>query len=161
MRLGGKPLSFLAALQKISEKSPRGYLGNVARRALEAEDMYFSNFRFEQTSHACPEQYDVFHELDGKTELVGYVRLRHGHLSVKVPNVGGEMILSVHGIEGDGMFSSGDERTRWMDVIGRAIAAWQFSKGCVAFKTNFWFAHLRNDVYILMCGDPGDAPWVV
>ena len=37
--------------------------------------------KFEETSSACPEQYDVFK--GGKQ--VGYIRLRHGVLSCRYP----------------------------------------------------------------------------
>ena len=51
------------------------------------------------TSNACPEQYDVFK--DG--QQVGYLRLRHGKFTVRVPDVGGEVVYEACPA-GDGNF---------------------------------------------------------
>lgn len=44
-----------------------------------------------QTCNACPEQYDLYNEDTGK--LIGYVRERHGMLTVNCPYVGDELVF--------------------------------------------------------------------
>jgi len=66
--------------------------------------------RFVMTCGACPEQYDVFHG----DEQIGYVRLRHGCLTVAYPHVGGECILQTTDLKGDGIFADEREREKWL-----------------------------------------------
>jgi hypothetical protein len=65
--------------------------------------------------NACPEQYDVFKN----TVLVGYLRLRHGHFTVEVPDVGGECIYDAFPT-GDGSFYD-DERMMYLEKAIEAI----------------------------------------
>lgn len=62
------------------------------------------------TCTACPEQYEV---LDGQGNEVAYLRLRHGHYTVSVPDVGGEVIYEAFP-QGDGMFDD-DERLKYLE----------------------------------------------
>jgi hypothetical protein len=66
--------------------------------------------RLVETCSACPEQYDAF---DGDVQ-VGYLRLRHGHFRVDVPDCGGTTIYEASP-EGDGIFDPGerDYYLRW------------------------------------------------
>lgn len=76
-----------------------------------------------QTSLGCPEQYDAF---IGR-KLVGYIRLRYGHLTVECPNCGGEEVYSAHP-EGDGIFEY-EERDKYLDASVTAIADWVNKNG--------------------------------
>jgi hypothetical protein len=69
------------------------------------------------TCDTCPEQYDV--TKDGKK--VAYLRLRHGHFSVRVPDHSGEEIMCGHP-RGEGSFEN-DERTEWLKKATVAIAS--------------------------------------
>lgn len=69
-----------------------------------------------KTCDMCPEQYDV---LIGKT-TVGYLRVRHGHFTVQVPDAGGETIYMAD-VAGDGAFE--DEERAWF--LERAKSAIQ------------------------------------
>lgn len=68
------------------------------------------------TCGACPEQYDAF---NGKGEMVGYLRLRHGYFRVDFPNCGGETIYDAH-TKGDGLFED-DEREEHLKKACEAI----------------------------------------
>lgn len=78
--------------------------------------------RFEKTCDACPEQYDVF---DGD-KMVGYVRLRWGHLSVTCPDVGGDVVYEATiGTDGwDGCFEDEAQRMLHMKLAEAAIEDW-------------------------------------
>lgn len=73
-------------------------------------------YRLERTCAACPEQYDVW----AGEHQVAYLRLRHGHFRVDVPDCGGSTVYhaSPHG---DGAFTD-DERVKF---LSEAIAAVQ------------------------------------
>lgn len=58
-----------------------------------------SSIRLEQTSGACPEQYDAYIG----DRMVGYLRLRHGCFRVDYPDCGGETIFEASP-HGDGEF---------------------------------------------------------
>lgn len=73
-------------------------------------------FVLKRTSYFCPEQYDVYS--DGKQ--VGYMRLRHGYFSVRVPNSGGVEVYSGHP-KGDGGFLP-EEREAYLRAGLYAIA---------------------------------------
>jgi hypothetical protein len=72
---------------------------------------------------ACPEQYDV------RTQSgihVGYIRLRHGQLTVECPDVGGELVYSPsYGSfpHGDGSFTKG-ERLHYLRKCIEMIQEW-------------------------------------
>src|SRR5690242_1081072 len=79
------------------------------------EDFHADGILLKRTCYACPEQYDA---LDGRGRRVGYLRLRHGHFTVKCPGVHGEEVLEGEPL-GDGLFEPG-EREEWLH---KAIAA--------------------------------------
>ena len=74
--------------------------------------------RFEKTSSACPEQYDVFKG----SKQVGYIRLRHGVLSCRYPNTHGEIIYA-HQFEDEwkGYFENEEERTFYINECKNAL----------------------------------------
>ncbi len=70
--------------------------------------------KFECTSGACPEQYDVY---AGKVQ-VGYVRLRYGALSLETPSCGGKELMEHEFDEALlGRFESGSQRFAWLTKI--------------------------------------------
>ena len=73
----------------------------------------------EMTCNACPEQYNVFYGL----EKVGYIRLRHGHLSVSCPDSKGEVVFASIEPLGDGMFAE-SERDYFLSVCKHEIKEW-------------------------------------
>lgn len=78
-------------------------------------DVTVGGYQLKMTSSACPEQYDV---LDSHGEMVGYLRLRHGHFRADVPDCGGETVYEAEP-EGDGLFAE-HERARY---LAEAVAA--------------------------------------
>ena len=70
----------------------------------------------EQTCGGCPEQYDA---RDENGTLVGYLRLRHGHFTVQVPDPRGVLVYEAEPI-GDGVFDP-DERDRYLETAKRKI----------------------------------------
>ena len=66
-------------------------------------------YYLQQTCFACPEQYDVY---DNKDQQVAYLRLRHGHFSASVPDVGGAVVYEASP-EGDGLFMD-HERVKYL-----------------------------------------------
>ena len=75
--------------------------------------MVIDGFRFDRTSLACPEQYDVYK--DGKQ--VGYLRLRHGCFTVYYPYCGGELVYQ-NNPKGDGIFESYEREYYLKEAIG-------------------------------------------
>jgi hypothetical protein len=72
--------------------------------------------RLQQTSEACPEQYNAF---DESGRQVGYLRLRHGRFSVRVPDSRGREVYTASP-DGDGCFTS-EEVERYLAEACRAI----------------------------------------
>lgn len=70
-----------------------------------------------QTCSAAPEQYDAYLG----TRQVGYLRLRHGHFTVKCPGAGGSLVFEAYP-QGDGAFLD-DERPHYLQAAKRAIWA--------------------------------------
>jgi hypothetical protein len=66
--------------------------------------MEINGFELVETSGACPESYDV--KLN--REIVGYLRLRHGHFRAEYPECGGRIVYTACP-RGDGIFEH-DER---------------------------------------------------
>lgn len=67
---------------------------------------------------ACPEQYNV---VDAAGQQVGYVRLRHGLLSVTWPNAyGDKVVLEIFG-DGLGCFKDQAQRTAWLEKAALTI----------------------------------------
>ena len=74
--------------------------------------------KFDKTSEACPEQYDVFY---GETQ-VGYVRIRFGNLRADYPDCGGETIFcEFFGDAFLGSFESEDQRMKYLKIIADKI----------------------------------------
>jgi len=73
------------------------------------------DIKLEQTSFACPEQYDAFY----KGKQVGYLRLRHGYFSVEYPDCMGELLYEAEP-KGDGLFTD-EERDYYLDKAKKAI----------------------------------------
>ena len=76
------------------------------------------NIELHRTCYACPEQYDAINIMTN--ERIGYLRLRHGHFTVEVPDVWGELIYESYP-RGDGIFEE-DERTNELTNAILAIA---------------------------------------
>ena len=72
--------------------------------------MEIEEIKLKMTCGACPEQYDA--KMGGRQ--VGYLRLRHGHFTVTVPDVGGEVVYSAN-TKGDGCFDD-DEKDYHLDM---------------------------------------------
>lgn len=70
------------------------------------------------TGSACPEQYNV---VDGAGQQVGYVRLRHGLLTVTWPNAYGEKIVLKTFGDGLGCFKDQAQRTVWLEKAALTI----------------------------------------
>ena len=65
-------------------------------------ELLIHGYKLVQTCQACPEQYEVF---DSSGEQVGYLRLRHGHFTVEVPDVADTLVYEAEP-EGDGIFET-------------------------------------------------------
>jgi hypothetical protein len=87
-----------------------------------AEPEYeIGEFIFVETCGACPEQYDVFFN----DKAIGYVRLRHGLLTVRVPNSQGKSIFQVKfDEEWKGNFENQDEREFYFRKIVEILELW-------------------------------------
>lgn len=79
--------------------------------------MIILGLRFVETCGACPEQYDVF--LDDRQ--VGYVRLRHGYLSIRYPDVSGDEVYQAYPRNSDGCFTDDGVRRRHLKRGAKAI----------------------------------------
>lgn len=55
--------------------------------------------RLIKTCDACPEQYDAYLG----TQMIGYLRLRHGRFTVEYPDSGGDLVYWANP-QGDGVF---------------------------------------------------------
>lgn len=81
--------------------------------------MEILGYKLECTCNACPEQYDVF-----KNKVpVGYLRLRHGYFTARVPNCSGNVVYEAEP-KGDGIFEE-DEREFYLE---RAIHNIHFAR---------------------------------
>jgi hypothetical protein len=81
----------------------------------EEPDLCINGYTLQQTSIACPEQYDV---IDSNGEMMGYLRLRHGYFRADYPTCGGETVYESN-TKGDGLFDD-DER---IPELTKAVAA--------------------------------------
>lgn len=83
--------------------------------------MTIGELKFVLTCEACPEQYDVYRGAD----QVGYVRLRHGGLSVDCPDAAGEQVY-YHEFPDHlkGSFEDDGERSRFLEACAERITAW-------------------------------------
>lgn len=70
------------------------------------------NLDLHLTCMAFPESYDIFQ----KGKQVGYIRLRHGSLSLEYPDIDGELLYKTESVFGDGMFHK-DERFNYMSKL--------------------------------------------
>ncbi len=85
---------------------------------VEPQNVELHGLRFVLTCGACPEQYDVF--LGDKQ--IGYVRLRHGELSVETPDCGGALVLEHEFDDGLlGQFESAVQRYGWIQKAALAL----------------------------------------
>lgn len=73
------------------------------------------DIQLNQTCGACPEQYDAYY----KGQQVGYLRLRHGHFTVKYPDAWGELIYQANP-KGDGCFEP-EEQKYYLTAAKQAI----------------------------------------
>lgn len=90
-----------------------------------SESLFFGGFRFELTSPACPEQYDVY---DANNKRVGYVRMRSGRfLFYFIDAHGFRHDMIVARVQDSGSFADDAERARWLgccaDCLG-AVTQW-------------------------------------
>lgn len=74
-----------------------------------------NDIKLEMTCGACPEQYEATYN----GEVIGYLRLRHGHFMVDYPDAGGETIYEAYP-NGDGIFES-EERDQYLTEAKIAI----------------------------------------
>lgn len=78
---------------------------------------------FKLTCVACPEQYDV--TIAGRSENIGYVRLRWGLLIVECPDAGGELVYTHEFNDGlQGTFASNSETVEYLKKAAQAIVEW-------------------------------------
>lgn len=75
-----------------------------------------SEIELVQTCGACPEQYDAYR--GGRK--VGYLRLRHGHFTVRLHDSSGPLIFQATPM-GDGLFAE-DERDEYLAAAKDALA---------------------------------------
>lgn len=87
------------------------------------KQLILQGYVFDKTCSACPEQYDVY---DQKGQMVAYLRLRHGHFRVDVPDCGGDTIYEASP-EGDGLFTN-DERMKYLNEAVAAIQDYYFNR---------------------------------
>ena len=81
----------------------------------EPADTTVDGYTLKLTCFACPEQYDVF---DANNEMVGYLRLRHGHFRADVPDCGGETVYESFTV-GDGIFEDAER----IEELTKAVKA--------------------------------------
>lgn len=72
----------------------------------------YNKIELELTCDACPEQYDAFYE----GELVGYLRLRHGHFRAEYKD---DVVYNAYPL-GDGIFEP-EEREKYLKKAKKAI----------------------------------------
>ncbi len=78
------------------------------------------SLNFVLTCEYCPEQYDVF----WNEMMVGYMRLRHGNLTVECPDVFDELVYS-HKFENcDGNFTNESVRLEHLSLAAQAVFEW-------------------------------------
>ena len=75
-----------------------------------------NGFKLVKTCNSFPEQYDVF---NADNKQVAYFRLRGGHFSATVPDVGGEVVYKAEP-NGNGEFDD-DERMKYLTEAIQAI----------------------------------------
>lgn len=95
----------------------------IQKHKMWEKQLLLHGYHFERTCYACPEQYDVY---DQNKQIVAYVRLRHGSLTVSCPDVGGDVILHEHP-EGDGIFMK-HERMEYLEKVVKAIQHYYFNR---------------------------------
>jgi len=76
-----------------------------------------------ETCSACPEQYDVKTAPSG--DVVGYIRLRFGRLTVVCPDHGGQLVYSKRYEDSwMGSFFTDRERRKQLKKAKKAIKRW-------------------------------------
>lgn len=81
--------------------------------------------KFVNTCQACPEQYDIF-DVEDDNKQVGYLRLRWGCVSVRVPDSSGKEVYSSLTI-GEGTFNDASEREFHLTKAAEAIEHYLYS----------------------------------
>lgn len=79
--------------------------------------MKIDGLEFDLTCHRSPEQYNVFNESHNQ---VAYIRLRHGDLSVRMPNHNGEEVYEAD-LGDAGEFDNQFERLKYLTEITKVI----------------------------------------
>jgi hypothetical protein len=82
-----------------------------------------NSYRFDQTSEFAPEQYEIY---DCDNNQIGYLRLRHGVFSVRVPDYGGTEILTAYP-KGDADFEP-EERYKFLRQALDSIIEYQVNE---------------------------------
>lgn len=80
-------------------------------------DTVINGYKLVCTCWACPEQYDVYDDLD---QQVGYLRLRSGWFRADYPNAHGSTIYETEDVGGDGRFRE-NERERFLTEAINAL----------------------------------------
>ena len=76
---------------------------------------------FKQTCQACPEQYDVFyHHTAGDVIEIGYVRLRHGKLTLSKEPLG-EVFYTQDFNTIDGCFDNEQQRWQYFTIMSEVL----------------------------------------
>lgn len=88
------------------------------------DNIYILGYRLQLGCFACPEAYDVY---DPKDNQVGYIRLRHGNLTVWYPDYGTDLVYETSEVKGDGIFDS-NERFGFLNKCVEAIQQHQLNK---------------------------------
>lgn len=72
-----------------------------------------------RTCSVAPEQYDAF---DSLGNIIGYLRIRWGHLTVEVPDVGGDLVYEAMCQDGVALLDS--DRTNFLQKARIAISSY-------------------------------------
>ena len=80
--------------------------------------LHINDLDFKLTCLACPEQYDVF---DADGIQVGYIRLRHGYLSVTVPDCGYTVVYTHMFRNKQGQFKNERQRLKYLRKASKII----------------------------------------
>jgi len=81
-----------------------------------------ADVHLDMTCGACPEQYDA----TIGNQVVGYLRLQHGHFTVECPTTGGAYVYEAEPV-GDGMFENW-EREKYLTAAKEAILKWYLER---------------------------------
>ncbi len=82
------------------------------------EETVINGYKFLMLSNACSEQYDVI--FGGKK--VAYIRLRHGSLTVNVPDIDGPIFFQHSFGNSQGQFFDETERKSFLELIQKKLS---------------------------------------